>query len=183
MDRKLARFVLPLAGVLLLAAAPGSARPVRTGGTGGPVACNDGGVTWTPTSVWPPNHKMQTIDIYYDENDEDGDTLTVSVESIGHNQILEDGSEMVGSGKPNNGADFTPGGPGTAVDPDAAHTTAQIRAERSGTSKAGRTYTITVRCTDAGHPESEDQEAEEPQTETIQISVHVPHDQGRRPNN
>ena len=167
---------LAIAGIAvpLTQAAPGAkGKPASTANTGS-VACNDGTVTWTPTSIWPPNHKMHTVDIAYSEGENDGDTLAVAVVDIEHDQYIEGVGELVGSGKPNDGADFVPGAPGTATDngaDSAAKTNAQVRAERSGTRQEGRTYTISVQCTDSG-----DQSGDEAQNQTVEITVAVPHD-------
>jgi len=58
----------------LSGAAPGSPQ----GGTGGPVACGSGSITWSPDNLWPPNHKLQTVTITY-TGDNDGDTAMVAV--------------------------------------------------------------------------------------------------------
>jgi hypothetical protein len=182
-----------LAGLALAAAItaalPASAVPVGVpgngngGGNGGggdkshgksEAACTDDGkVEWTPTSVWPPNHKYKTINITFIDDDNDGDTITVSVDSASHNQIT-DGVESLGSGNTDN--DAVPGPPGSATDPDDAKTSAQIRAERSGLDQNGRNYDLVVTCTDTGDESGDDEESE-----TITITVNVPHDRGRNP--
>jgi hypothetical protein len=168
--------VVFLAGVFLLAAvaAPAFGDPHSPrGGEGGPIACNDGEVTWSPTNLWPPNHKLNTIDIYYTDDDGDGDMTTVEVTGFDSSDGVGD-DEINGSG--NTDPDVVPGAPGTATDPEAAHTTADVRAERSGHSKDGRTYTLDVQCTDSG---GSDMEME---SETVPITVTVPHDQGNHGN-
>lgn len=151
----------------------GNGRGPASGGTGS-TACNDGTVTWSPTSIWPPNHKMKTVTVVYDENDGDGDTITVAIDSITHDQFATDGTELVGSGPQNAGPDAVAGPEGSAIDPDAAVTTGQVRAERSGIEQKGRTYTLTVTCTDTG-----DQSDDDPQSETVTLTVSVPHDRRR----
>jgi hypothetical protein len=164
---------LCIAAVGQAAATPGH----RTGGTGS-TPCNDGTVTWSPTTVWPPNHKMQTITINYTDDDGDGDNITITVDMITHNQADADGSnEMNGSGQPvdKQGLDWSgAGNSGTATDPGTATTTAQIRAERSGHGKAGRVYDIQVTCSDMGGSDME------MDMETVHLFVTVPHDQGHR---
>ena len=95
--RKVRLFVALLA-VAALAVGSASATPgQRTGGTG-TASCNDDGngqhgtVTWTPTTVWPPNHKMQTVVINYTEPDNDGDRISITVDSIKHDQAAADGT-------------------------------------------------------------------------------------------
>ena len=50
--------LLALAGLVFTPAPAAPSDP-------GSVDCNDGTVTWSPTTLWPPNHKMQTITINY----------------------------------------------------------------------------------------------------------------------
>jgi len=174
------RTIARIAGIAILAVGvltPAAAAPHKSSGTGSK-ACNDGTVTWSPTTLWPPNHKMQTINIGYTDNDNDGDTIGVMVGSISDNQAASDGSdELKGSGQPTDkqGLDWSgTGNMGSATDPGTATTTAQVRAERSGTSKDGRTYTINVTCSDMGGSSNE------MEMQTVQITVFVPHDQGHR---
>ena len=146
----------------------------RAGGSGS-TPCNDGTVTWSPTTLWPPNHKMQTITIGYSDTDNDGDMIGVMVGPISDNQSSSDGSnELKGSGQPTDkqGLDWSgTGNMATANDPGTATTTAQVRAERSGTSKDGRTYSISVTCSDMGGNNNE------MEMQTVTIQVFVPHDQ------
>jgi hypothetical protein len=174
------RTIARIAGIAILAVGvltPAAAAPHKSSGTGSK-ACNDGTVTWSPTTLWPPNHKMQTINIGYTDNDNDGDMIGVMVGSISDNQAASDGSnELKGSGQPTDkqGLDWSgTGNMGTSTDPGTASTTAQVRAERSGTSKDGRTYTINVTCSDMGGSNNE------MEMQTVQITVFVPHDQGHR---
>jgi hypothetical protein len=158
-------------------AAPTLANPGNgTGGNGGPLACNDsvtgnkiGDITWTPTTIWPPNHKPTNVDITITTTDNDGMTTTVAAPSGTHNQYTS-GVEDNGAG--NTATDFFPGAPASTTDPGSATTTPQVRAERSG--KDGtRIYDITVTCTKspgAGAPAVENG--------TVHVLVSVPHDQG-----
>jgi hypothetical protein len=151
----------------------------RTGGTGS-VACNDGTVTYTPTTLWPPNHKMQTITITYTDSDGDGDSTRITVGMITDNQAAADGSdELKGSGQPTDqqGLDWAgTGNTGTGQDGgSAATTTAQVRAERSGTDPAGRTYDIKVTCHDSGGTDPMEMAGA---MQTVDLFVTVPHDQG-----
>ncbi len=165
---------LCVAAIVGAAVVPAGAAPHNPAGGSGSVACNDGTVTWSPTSLWPPNHKMQTITINYSDTDNDGDMIGIMVGPISDNQASSDGSdELKGSGQPtgSQGLDWSgTGNMATANDPGTATTTAQVRAERSGTSKDGRTYTIQVTCADMGGNENDMQ--------TVNLTVFVPHDQG-----
>ena len=125
----------------------------------GTVACgdNDQGpgtafVTYAPTTLWPPNHKMQTIDISYTQGCDDGicgGPISVSVDSI--TETEESGASGCGQPTSKQGLDWSGvGNSGSAeVEPGPAKTTAQVRAERCGSGN-GRTYTIHVTCNDDG---------------------------------
>jgi hypothetical protein len=169
--------VLGITALALAMVAPASGAPRKNSGSGS-TPCNDGTVTWSPTTLWPPNHKMQTITINYTDDDGDGDMIAVTVGTISHNQASADGSEELhGSGQPTDkqGLDWSgTGNTDTAQDPGTATTTAQVRAERSGTVKDGRVYTINVTCSDMGGDDNEND------MQTVPITVTVPHDQGHR---
>src|SRR4051812_43466342 len=97
-------------------AIPSIAAPNRPqGGAGGPQFCKDqmgrtmdGAVTWTPSNLWPANHKMVPVTVSYTEpaGDSDGDTTMVTIDSVQE----QDGSNAAqdatvaetlnGSGKP-----------------------------------------------------------------------------------
>ena len=151
--------------------------------------CNDGTITWSPTTLWPPNHRMQAIAISYEDKDGDTDTVKLTVTAITHDQFLADGSEMVGSGNPHlidtegvNRSDTQPnGGP--------ANVTVGVRAERAGKDQTGRTYSITLACNDylasqngVNVPDSTETDSQgNPNPdgmETVTITVDVPHDMG-----
>jgi hypothetical protein len=165
--------VLGIAVLTVGVLSPAGAAPNKSSGSGSK-PCNDGTVTWSPTTLWPPNHKMQTIQIGYTDNDNDGDRIGVMVGMISDNQAASDGSnELHGSGQPTDkqGLDWSgSGNMGSASDLGTASTTAQVRSERSGTDKGGRIYTIQVTCSDMGMGEMNMQ--------TVSITVTVPHDQG-----
>lgn len=150
------------------------------GGTGSG-SCADGSLTWTPDNIWPPNHKMQTIDIYYTvpSDDVSGDQTTITVGAITDDQAASDGSdELNGSGQPTaqQGLDWSgTGNSGTSAEGQTAHTTAQVRAERSGTDQTGRTYSIQLMCT-----ESNGMTMDPSGSGMTTITVTVPHDQ-RKP--
>ena len=155
------------AALLALQAVPAhAAQHSPAGGTGGPVTCGSGSVTWSPTTLWPPNHKLKTVTITY-KGDNDGDTATVAVTGWSDNETV-DGVEMNGSGQPDpqQGPDVVPGSPGMGPDSAPVQTTAQVRAERSGRG-SGRVYTLTVRCSETDGDSG-----------AADITVSVPHDQG-----
>jgi len=115
-------------------------------------------VTVTPTKLWPPNGKMHTIGLSMAFSDDESDTASLTVLSITSNQ----GTSADWSGVGN-----TASGP---ADGSTISTSVQLRAARDGTNLAGRTYSITLQCGEAGTP---------PQAvNTVTVQVTVPHDQG-----
>lgn len=137
----------------------------------------DGTVTWSPTTIWPPNHKFQPITVNYTDTDGTGnETLTVSAPTGTHNQMTN-GVEDVGAG--NTPVDFLPGAPGTASDPGTATTTPQVRSERSG-KDGDRVYTITVDCSHSSEADLNNPNEVVGQNGTATITVTVPHDQRKQ---
>jgi subtilisin-like proprotein convertase family protein len=92
-----------------------------------------GPVSASPNSLWPPNHKMKDVTLTYDVGvDNCGGPVTCVVSSVTSNEPVN------GDGDGNTSPDWE------IVSP----TLVRLRSERSG-GGTGRTYTITVRCTDA----------------------------------
>jgi hypothetical protein len=138
----------------------------------GDAACGDGTVHWTPAKVWPPNHSLNNVTISYDEPSNDGDTLTLTVDSITHDEEgFEKGStakhepDSTGTGATDSGVDSAP--PAAADSPTVV---VQVNAERLAKPKDGRTYTITVSCADSG-----DAIVPPATAPTAQLTVFVPH--------
>lgn len=138
------------------------------------VDCGDGVITYSPSTIWPPNHNMQLIDISFAETETtDGDTLGLQVTGITSNQQTEDDAGGAGCGPDTakQGPDFifddTPvtGTAGDNVDP--VPTSVQVRAERCAKDKTARVYTIDVTCSDEGA------------TDDVQLFVTVSHDKGK----
>lgn len=141
----------------------------------------DGTVTWNPTTVWPPNHKMQTVTISYTAPaDVPGDQSTIMIGAITDDQAASDGSdELNGSGQPTDqqGLDWAGmGHSASAAEGTPATTTAQVRAERSGRSQAGRTYSIQVMC---GENDGGTGVMAANEQGMATVTVKVPHDQGQ----
>ncbi|MGB8508187.1 MAG: HYR domain-containing protein, partial [Pyrinomonadaceae bacterium] len=88
-------------------------------------------VTATPSSLWPPNHKMKTVTVNYTTSDNCGGGVGC-VLSVTSNEPID------GTGDGDTSPDW--------LIVDAHHV--QLRAERSGGGN-GRIYTITVTCKDA----------------------------------
>src|SRR4051794_17187154 len=140
-------------GTFAIPALSGAAPGAPQGGTGGPVKCGSGSITWSPNNLWPPNHKMQTVTITY-TGDKDDDDAMVAVTGWSDNETVDD-VEMNGSGQPDAAgqtADVVPGAPGMGHDNEPVTTTAQVRAERSGRG-TGRVYSLTVSCKETGPDE------------------------------
>jgi|GEM_PF-4668712 len=126
-----------------------------------------GTIIWSPAVVWPPNHKLVPITISWTESGEGIDSNTLTVTGITSTGLDGQGT---GSGQPTpqQGPDYTGvGNSATADDGSAATVTVYVRAERAGTDKAGRTYTIQLSC----------QSGSEPAGSSMAV-VTVPHDMG-----
>jgi len=160
--------VLAAAALVVTIFGPGVQAKVKDTGPG-TTACDGGTVTWSPNRMWPPNHKVRDVTISFNTTTE-GDALSLSVDSVTNSEDPQSGSgakhEPDVTGVP---ASDT----GTATQ-DPATVTIGLRAERDGRNKDGRTYTINVTCSSVsggGVPS------------TAQLTVTVPHDQGKRHNN
>jgi hypothetical protein len=180
-SKRLALSAVAVAGIAF--AMPAMANPHSPQGGSDSKTCNEGTVSWNPTNLWPPNHKFVPVNISYTEDDgtsPDGDTTSVVVMGVteqdgtGTAQDATIAETTNGSGKPGQ-IDAQPhdntGDPTMGSDTTAATFTEDIRAERAGTDGhgSGRTYTITVQCSDMGSETS---------SGTAMITVTVPHDQG-----
>jgi hypothetical protein len=127
----------------------------------------EGEITYTgPVEVWPPNHKYVSATITVTDDDAEPATDQATASVVGrHDQMVDDTTEMTGSGNTDPATDVVPGaGSGNPT----ASTTIKFRAERSG--HGSRTYTFTVDgTTDNG-------------TSTcnpVTFTAVVPHDQGQ----
>ena len=106
------------------------------------IACGEDGdlITYNgPTSLWPPNHKMQPVSITATEGDDLDNLDEVSV------TVLPDFADATGG---DGGAQHDPDHDGELSDSGTGSATAdfRIRSERSGQGD-GRTYTLTVAAT------------------------------------
>jgi hypothetical protein len=108
-------------------------------------------VSATPSTIWPPNHKMVKVQVHADVTDACGPT-TWKIVSVSSNEPVN------GHGDGNTSPDWTITGDHTV----------NVRAERSGNGH-GRIYTITVQATDAAGNVSEPKS----------VTVSVPHSQGK----
>ncbi|MCW2572694.1 MAG: putative exported chitinase [Frankiales bacterium] len=134
-------------------------------------------VTWSPTSVFPPNHKYVNGTLTY-TSPKDSDNLSLNIGVITHDEIADDGTELNGTG--NTPVDST--GSGTSTAKDGVHSVSlpfQIRAERAGGGD-GRTYTIPFTA-DASAASSNVPVVGNPGDENQcsgNATVDVPHDMG-----
>lgn len=173
--------LLAAAGVTI----PTFADPGRPQGGTGHTVCKDangnamdGEVTWSPTTIWPPNHKLQSIAVNYSDDDGDGSqSIMVSAPAGSHNQYDSSGAEDVGAG--HTPVDFLPGGPATANDPGTATTYPQVRSERSG-KDGDRVYTISVTCSHSPEVDPDNPNEATGQSGTATVTVTVPHDQRKQ---
>jgi hypothetical protein len=139
---------------------------------------HDGTVTWSPDTLWPPDYKLQTINITYTQPCDDSGApggcasgaFFVRVDSITSSE--EPLPQGCGQPTPPQGPDYTGVGNITIVgtgpgvsEPQTLVTTVQVRAERC-VSGNGRIYTIDVTCSEHG------------ETGTATLTVFVPHDLG-----
>ena len=114
----------------------------------GQATCGDLNITYSPTILSPPNHKLQTITISATDNDGDGDNFVVQVDSITSNQNDDAGGGCGAS----QGSDFTGvGNTASGSDPGTAVTSVQVRAERCG-EEGDRVYDIQLLCSSTAQP-------------------------------
>jgi hypothetical protein len=107
------------------------------------------GVSASPSSLWPPNHKMRRVAVTYNPSDPCG-PVTCSL-GVASNEPVD----SIGDGH-------------TAPDWVVTGTRdVQLRAERQGP-RSGRIYTVTISCRDSRQNLS-----------MAKVTVTVPHDQGR----
>lgn len=156
-----------IASVFVLAMVAGAASGAPRGAGEGVRDCGDGhSITWSPTSIWPPNHQYKTVTITYSDTNPEHD-LVLAVTRVSHNEVAEDGTELNGAGNTpvaSDGVITNPGGTGRG----SVKATVDVRAERSGKG-TGRTYTIdyTAKSMD-GDTEDDDCSGS--------VTVAVPHD-------
>lgn len=141
--------------------------------------CTDAGnIHTSPTVIWPPNHKDVTITFEY--TDPEG-AMSLDIYTNPHNEVLEDGTEINGTGNTPVATDSTPGAAmdGGPTDADGANNgtvvvQTTVRAERSGhkNEDLGREYRFDYRCMDdAGHSDMSDRTDPDDG-----IRIFVPHD-------
>jgi len=105
-------------------------------------------VALTPSSLWPPNHKMVAIQAEITVQDDQDPSPAVKLVSLTCNETSDPARDIAGAAYGTDDRTFS------------------VRAERTGQRKEGRVYTVTYSATDAGG-----------NTTTATATVTVPHDQ------
>jgi hypothetical protein len=99
-----------------------------------------GSITASPSTIWSPNHKLVPVSIVAMATDICDAAPACKIDSVTSSQPVL----VPGSG--NTTPDWIIDNPGPKASP--AVLGVQLRAERTGSDPAGRTYTINVSCTD-----------------------------------
>ena len=131
------------------------------------IACGNGTIAWTPTTVWPPNHKEVPITWTYTDNDDDDVTLVITQKL--HNQVVDE-EELVGSGNTPFATDSLGGA--NSDDDGAVDVVGYVRGERSGTEQGGRVYSFEYKA-DNGLTDGCESD---PDDDSDDIRITVPHD-------
>jgi hypothetical protein len=168
------------AALVMILAPAARARGRGHHGTGGQASlpCGDGMIVYSPTTLFPPNHQMETVSVQFIDSsspgattgDKDGDAVSLSVNSITDNESTADDSGGEGCGAPTSrqGSDWVFSDVAvTGTDPSVLSTTVQVRAERCGGVAGPRIYDINVSCGDGDAGTS---------PTTVDLLVAVPHD-------
>lgn len=167
------RGLVPLGGIVLAFGLlnPAGAENKNTGG--GYKPCGDGSLTWTPGTLWPPNHKTQTITVVYTDSDEGTKSLALTTNP--HNEQVN-GTEANGTGNTPVASDSTVAtaetGSGTSVDVDVF-----ARSERSGhkNDAGGRVYEFDYVATNTQSDDTTDGCESDPTVTGDGVIVKVPH--------
>lgn len=147
------------------------------------------------TSIWPPNHKsvddalVITWSLVDDGSDDNGMTDGALITfTAGHSQYdAETGEEAKGSGNTPGDSDITPqagsivlGSWEEEVGETSATQSFTVRAERAGTDRDGRIYTVsgTAQYVDADGDDADDDSG----SCDFELQTYVPHDQGNKNN-
>jgi len=104
-----------------------------------------------PLSLWPPDHRLEPINVSVQVSDDQDPNPRVKLVSITCDDACDPVVDVVGADYGTDDRQF------------------QLRSERKGTSKSGRTYTITYSAEDAAGNKA-----------TASTTVTVPHDQGKK---
>lgn len=166
---------MPLGGIVLAFGLlnPAGADNKNTGGGYKPCG-DDGTLTWTPGTLWPPNHKTQTITVVY--TDPDDGTKSLALTTNPHNEEV-DGTEANGTGNTPVGSDSTVAAAETSSD-DSVDVDVFARSERSGHKNAdgGRVYEFDYVATNTQSDDTSDGCESDPAVKGDGVIVMVPHD-------
>jgi len=153
---------------------PASAdNPVGGHGTGKFDCGNDGLITWTPETVWPPNHQDAYITWTYTDPSDSNVSLTITAKP--HSQAISDTEELVGSGNTPVLTDQLGGSNTSSGNTVTIEDLSYVRAERSGTEQGGRIYSFEYKAT-AGPAGMTDGCESDPDDDSDDLTVTVPHD-------
>jgi hypothetical protein len=161
---------ISLAALALITLALLSTTSARASGGIAVTTCGkDLTIAYSPTVLFPPNHKLKTISIVATDTDSDGpeEPASITVTSITGNQENAPG-EGCGERGEEHGPDWTGIGNSVSgnVDPGSLNLSVQLRAERC-VRLGDRLYTIEISCDDNGG------------TGTAELTVTVPRNRGR----
>lgn len=145
----------------------------RNTGSGTRPCGDDGTITWSPDTLWPPNHKAQKITFTY--SDPDAGTKTLTITANPHNEMLN-GEEINGTGNTPAATDST-GGTNTSGGSSVTVEGAAV-SERSGHKNAagGRVYEFDYVASNDESGSDDDGCMSSQATTGDGLTVFVPHD-------
>jgi hypothetical protein len=171
----LTKGLIPLGGAVMAFGLlnPAGAGTKNTGG--GYKACGENGsITWTPDTLWPPNHKAQTITVRYADPDAGQKTLALTTNP--HNEMV-DGEEINGTGNTPSATDSSVGDAASGSGP---YVEVEVTAvsERSGHKNAdgGRIYEFDYVAENAQSGDTTDGCESDATVRGDGVIVKVPHD-------
>lgn len=162
------------AGALLLGvlvAGPAGARPsIGTTPCVDSSGAMDGkGVSWSPTTLWPPNHSLRTVRISWTG---DKDAVSPGMIQVAVSQVQD-------SQGPTRTTTSDPNSAKPVADPGPATTSVRLPATRSGRDGT-RVFKIAVTCTESGGIDVPPNPNDLSDTGHAILTVVVPHDMGHR---
>lgn len=168
------KLVVLAAVILVSSLGPAQAKKVHTFGSSSIPCGENGTISWTPTTLWPPNHKLHDVTFTY--SDPDGGDVTLMIIEEPHSDVAENGVESRGSG--NTPAEDDQSGGFASDDDGSVDVVGSARAERAGPNKEGRTYRYEFIATSDsdGDMQQDDGCASDASENGDDLTVYVPHD-------